>query len=63
MSGSMLRSVCPLSLAYSTVILKVWAILLNSLSQVSETSKFPLTVITPFVPGIIIRDMCSEVLP
>jgi hypothetical protein len=52
MSGNTLGSVSPLSLAYSTVMQKVCAIWWNSLSHMSETSKFHLTVMTLFCPGI-----------
>jgi hypothetical protein len=51
-SGSTLWSVSPLSRAYSTIMPNICAILLNSLSQVSDTSKLPLTMMTPFGPGI-----------
>jgi hypothetical protein len=46
MSGNTLWSISPLSLAYSAVMLKVCAILLNYLSQVFDTSKLPFTVMT-----------------
>jgi hypothetical protein len=36
-----------------TVIPKVCAILLNSLSQVLDTSKLPCTMIVPLGPGIL----------
>jgi hypothetical protein len=53
MSDSMLWSVLLFSLAYSAVMPKVCASLLNSLSQVLDTSKLPYTVIVPLGPGIL----------
>jgi hypothetical protein len=42
-----------LSLAYSAIMPKVYTILLTSLSQVSDTSKLPFTVMIPLGPGIL----------
>jgi hypothetical protein len=48
-----LWSVSPFNLAYSAVMPKVCANLLNSFSQVLDTSKLPCTVIVPLGPGIL----------
>jgi hypothetical protein len=48
-----LWSVSPFSLAYSAVMSKVCANLLNSLSQVLDTSKLPYILIVPLGPGIL----------
>jgi hypothetical protein len=53
MSGSTLWSVSPFSLAYSAVMPKFCANLLNSLSQVLDNSKLPCTVIVPLGPRIL----------
>jgi hypothetical protein len=45
--------VLPLSCPYSAVMLKVCAILWNSLLHRSESLKLPFTVIIPLGPGIL----------
>ena len=52
--GGRLLSVDSFSLASSSCMPKDWEILLNSLSQLSDRSKLPLIVMTPWGPGIFI---------
>jgi len=52
--GGRLLSIDSFNLASFSYMLKDWEILLNSLTQLSDLSKLPLIVMTPFGPDIFI---------